>query len=180
MTVQHHAICLHGLAKKSSQMSSMQHFMEDKNICVHNLSYPSTQQDLSGLAAQLISAIKECVPHNAPTHFIGFSLGGLLLRLILTHYRPPQMGRVVQIAPPNQGSDLVDHIKHWRIFRAFFGPAGQALDTQFERIAHLFGPIDYELGVIAATQRYDWSVCWAFDSPHDGRVSVARTKVQGM
>ncbi|MDH5235750.1 MAG: alpha/beta hydrolase, partial [Gemmatimonadota bacterium] len=42
-------------------------------------------------------------------HFVGHSLGNILVRWVLTRDTlPPRVGRVVMLAPPNQGSRAAD------------------------------------------------------------------------
>ena len=45
------------------------------------------------------------------------------------------------LSPPNQGSEVVDALKHMAIFKWFNGPAGQQLGTDSNGIATRLGPI---------------------------------------
>lgn len=46
-------------------------------------------------------------------HVVGHSMGGIVARCALEEELPPNLGRVVQIAPPNQGSHMATRIGHY-------------------------------------------------------------------
>ena len=73
-----------------------------------------------------------------PVHFVGYSMGGLIIRAYLQKYRPQHLGRVVMLGTPNQGSEVADAIRHFWLYRRFYGPAGQELITDQTAFAHLF------------------------------------------
>lgn len=173
-------ILLHGLRKSAAHMRPLAQHLEAQGYDVYNIDYPSNEHDLTTLIRMLTARILALTTTSQTVHFVGFSMGALIIRGILHTYRPKSLGRVVQIGPPNQGSQLSDRLKNLWLYRKWFGPAGQELQTNQSSIQHLFGPIDYELGVIAGKQTYDLSVAWAFNSPNDGRVAIEHTKVDGM
>ena len=108
-------------------------------------------------------------------------MGGLLARVYVARHRPQRLGRMVMLGTPNGGSEIADRLKHIGVYRAWFGPAGQQLVTQRDAaVVAMFPPVDYPVGIIAGN-RSVYSISSAFlPKPHDGKVSVENTKLDGM
>ena len=85
------------------------------------------------------------------------------------------------LAPPNRGSEIADLVSRSLPYRAYFGPAGAQLGTvQDETLLASLGAVDYPLGVIAGDRSID-PISWLLiPGPNDGKVAVARTKVDGV
>jgi pimeloyl-ACP methyl ester carboxylesterase len=108
-------------------------------------------------------------------------MGGLLARAYLARYRPRRLGRVVMLGTPNSGSEIADRLKNVRAYRAWFGPAGQQLITERDAaLDAILPPVDYPVGIIAGS-RSVYPISSVFlPKPHDGRVSVENTRLDGM
>jgi hypothetical protein len=131
-------------------MRSLARFLESEGYPVLNVDYPSTRIPLESLIEHInkqVVAFNQ--DHQRRIHFVGYSLGGLMARGVINRYRPPNLGRVVQLAPPNQGSEVADFWKNNFLYRWIFGPAGQDLGADEKSFNRILGPVDYELGVIA-------------------------------
>ena len=107
-------------------------------------------------------------------------MGALLVRIIIHKYRFPHLGRVVQLAPPNYGSEVADFFKQNWLYQTIYGPAGQQLITDQSDIRHLFGPLNYQLGIIAGNSTIDPISSFIIPGDDDGKVSVQRTQLTGM
>ena len=105
-------------------------------------------------------------------------MGGLLARVYVARHRPKRLGRVVMLGTPNGGSEIADRLKHIGAYRAWFGPAGQQLGTQRDAaVVAMFPAVDYPVG----GNRSVHPITSAFlPRPHDGRVSVENTRLDGM
>lgn len=84
------------------------------------------------------------------------------------------------IGPPNQGSEVADALMKNPLYRYVYGPAGQQLGTRQEALSGCLGAVDYELGVIAGSRSLDPVSSWIIGQPSDGKVAIARTKLEGM
>jgi hypothetical protein len=113
-------------------------------------------------------------------HFVTHSLGGILVRQYLSGHEIDELGRVVMLGPPNQGSNAVDELEDVPGFDWLNGPAGRQLGKGDESVPLRLGPADFELGVIAGNRTIDPITSAVLDNPDDGRVSVEDTKLEGM
>lgn len=173
-------ILLHGIARSASHMEGLEKFLTAKGYIVYNLDYPSTSHTLDKLAAIVANDIRQKIKVDKPVHFVGYSMGGIVTRAILNNFRPDNLGRVVQLAAPNQGSEVADFLQNNWLYEKVYGPAGKQLITEGADIDDLLGKVDYELGVVAGNFSIDPVSSSLIPGEDDGKVSVASTKVQGM
>jgi pimeloyl-ACP methyl ester carboxylesterase len=174
-------VLLHGVFRSHRSMQSLARFLGANGYETLNLAYASRRQPIETIAGHIgpqIAAFALTIPGRL--HFVGHSMGGLVIRAYLHRSRPQNLGRVVMLGTPNQGSEVADLLKDRWAYRRFFGPAGQQLVTRLQAADQLFGPVDYELGIIAGNRTIDPISSWIIGIANDGRVSVEGTKVAGM
>jgi pimeloyl-ACP methyl ester carboxylesterase len=175
-------VLLHGISRTARSFHKMESAIERADYATLNLDYASRRKPLEALAEDIHPAIETFAGHiSGRLHFVCHSMGGLLARVYLAKHRPPNLGHVVMLGTPNGGSEIADRLKNIVLYRAFFGPAGQQLGTLRDAATMtLLPPIDYPVGIIAGN-RSIYPIASAFlPRPHDGRVSVANTKLDGM
>jgi len=177
------AVLLHGIARSSSSLAKIERALQDEGLLTLNLDYPSRRMSLEELAETIhprILGLSGSI--SGRLHFVTHSMGGLLARAYLARYRPANLGHVVMLGPPNQGSEVADILERNPLYRAFFGPAGAQLVTRRDDVmATMLGTIDYPVGIIAGRHSvYPVASFFVIKEPSDGRVSVRRTAVEGM
>jgi triacylglycerol lipase len=175
-------ILLHGLCRTSHSMTRMGRALTGAGYLVHNVSYPSRTASIQQLADDAIGrAITECQRDGATRiHFVTHSLGGIMVRSYLARHSLPSLGRVVMLAPPNQGSEVVDKLGWTFVFKWLNGPAGNELGTDTNSVPNRLGPVTYPVGVIAGDRSINWINSLLIPGRDDGKVSLERTKLAGM
>ena len=178
-----HVILLHGLCRTSASMNAMQRALTAAGYTVTNLDYPSRTASVAELSEAAIGpALAECRRHDATRiHFVTHSLGGILVRSYFgRHAATADIGNVVMLGPPNQGSEVVDRLGDWPVFSWINGPAGRELGTAPNSTPNQLGPTTLRVGIIAGIRSVNWINSLLIPGDDDGKVSVERTKLAGM
>lgn len=175
-------VLLHGLARSPRAMRPLEKRLVSEGYVVHNLAYPSRSEGPEELVRHLQDSLEKCCLESGGTlHFVTHSLGGLLARAVLAEKRPEALGRVVMIAPPSHGTELVDLYGDDWWFRLFLGPTAAALGTGATSFPTSIGPPDYELGIIAGVHpRSRHLGAGIVTGKDDGVVSLESARVEGM
>jgi len=175
-------ILLHGLCRSNASMEKMELKLKDAGFIVLNVDYPSRTATIDTLSDAAIGAalqdphLKNC----SKIHFVTHSLGGILVRSYFKRHESFRLGCVVMLGPPNQGSEVVETIGSWWSFKKLNGPAGDELGTDNASTPNMLGAVDFELGVIAGDRSINWINSMMIEGLDDGKVSVKRTRVDGM
>ena len=173
-------VFLHGLARTPSSMSRIAEAFRQQGFAIANEGYPSRQASVEELAPIAVERGLAACPEQGSVHFVTHSLGGILVRQYLATHELSRLGRVVMLAPPNQGSEVVDDFRDVPGFEAINGPAGMQLGTDGDGVPAKLGPVNFSLGVIAGTRTFNPILSQSLPNPDDGKVSVENTKVEGM
>ena len=176
-------VLLHGLIRSSSSMNKMQRELDEAGFVTANIEYPSRDHTIEELADLAVpDGLAACREHDDidTIHFVTHSLGGILVRQYLSTNEIPELGRVVMLGPPNQGSIAAEEMGDVPGFDWLNGPAGRQLGRDEKSIPLKLGPAEFELGIIAGNRTIDPITSAVLPDPEDGRVTVEETKLEGM
>lgn len=175
-------VLLHGLNRSFRAMEKMAAALQVADFSTVNVDYPSQSGPVEQIAPVAVDAgLEQCRALGAEKiHFVTHSMGGILLRWSQQTNPIRDLGRVVMLGPPNQGSEVIDETREWAIAQMFTGEAGNQLGTDEDSIPAQLGPVDFELGVIAGVKSINPFMSAILPAYDDGKVSVDGTRVLGM
>jgi len=163
-------VLLHGLQASPRIMAPMAQHLAEAGFITFNGGYPSTKAPIKSLSNYILpKAINHC-PQRGKIHVVAHSMGGLLLRA--WQDQNARIGRVVLIAAPNKGSEMVDIFGKWPFYRSLMGPAAQEITTEPTGLPKSLAPPKGEVGIIIGTRSRSWFYSALIPGPDDGRVSV--------
>lgn len=177
-------VLLHGIRRTHRSMRKIARACQSAGFATLNIDYPSSKGTIEDHAMQIAPAIITFATRFERVHLVGFSMGALVIREFLAHYRPSNLGRVVFLGPPLGGSHIADmlttHQHLSRIAPKWWGPALAELTTAHQQ-ARPQPEVDYPLGIIAgATSLFGpWSKLLN-NLPNDGLVALDNTRMEGM
>lgn len=172
-------VLLHGLGRSSTAMWLLASRIEDAGYNVQRIDYDSFRTS----PEQIIKSVEQdlaacCNPETGKVHFVGHSLGGLIIRAYLDRHPEADPGRVVLIGTPNHGTDFVDNHKD-RWWMQLAGETALSLGTDINSFPNSLPVPDYSVGVIAAF-RPDSMEQDGIPGADDGLVPVHSTFLKGM
>lgn len=158
-------VVLHGMGRTSFSMAPMQEALEKAGYDVLNIGYSSYCCGIAELGAAVRRELDEKRgPGHRTVHFVGHSLGGIIARWILAQDdRPAGVGRLVMLAPPNQGSHSADRFTP--LVGWLLEPIDELRTDSSATVRKLPPPGNVQVGIIAGR--------------HDGKLSESQTHLAG-
>jgi hypothetical protein len=172
-------VLLHGLWRGFHAMEPMARALQSEGFSTLNIPYPSGRLPIDVLSERIRRQVGE-IPGDGPIHFITHSLGGIIVRKLLDDGAPWDFGRIVMLAPPNNGSEIVDWARHKPILHRVLGPAGRALGSDGIPAALPPLPEGVEAAVIMGNRSTIPFFNSLFGDDHDGIVSAAKGRIEGL
>jgi triacylglycerol lipase len=173
-------VLVHGLMRQPASMNKMAAALEMSGYKVVNIGYPSRDHWVKELAAIVRQKVEQASADATIVHFVTHSMGGILVRQMHKTKPIEKLGRVVMLSPPNQGSEVVNKLRHLKVFKFVNGPAGQQLGTEADGFIAQLGPVDFDLGVITGDRSINWINSCMIQGKDDGKVGTESAKVEGM
>ncbi len=170
---------VHGIAPVIDPFRKTEPFLRDLGYDVVSVRYPSTRDTLQSHAAGLAQVL-ERLEGTDVVHFVTHSMGGLVIRCLLAGegaWRDRvKVGRVILIAPPNQGSAIARVLQDFQPYKFFWGKSGQQLTP---KAAANVPQARFPFITIAGGRNDGRGYNPLLDGDNDGTVTVAETLLAG-
>ena len=172
-------VLLHGLGRNDTSMWLLALRLKDAGYDVQRIGYSSLLQTPEEILTDVSLKINQCCQkHSHSVHFVGHSLGGLMVRAYLQNNRVDNLGRVVLMGTPNKGTELADYFSNgWLI--NLLGPTAKALGTDDNSFPKSLDAPYYPVGIIAGEVKGELNDP-VIPGKDDGLVSVEATKIDDM
>ena len=173
-------LLLHGLWRSVGAMEPLARGLRERGYGTVNFPYASMWWRLETAAARVRRWVEEELApgeDGRKVHLVTHSLGGIVTRKLIEEERPSWLGRVVMLAPPNQGSEIVDWLGP--LGRWTLGPVSRNLRTAAGDARPPL-PEGAEVGVVMGSKSQIPFFRRLLEADNDGIVSVERGRLDGM
>jgi pimeloyl-ACP methyl ester carboxylesterase len=165
-------VLTHGLWAPGVLMRPLARRLEGAGFRCHTFSYLGTARTLENHIERLVRFAHAI----GPAHFVGHSLGGLVVMEALARHRDLAAGRVVLLGTSARGNFAGRRLARHAVGRRMLGasvPLWRERDSRWTRAE--------SLGVIAGSRPFGLGVLLGrLEGPSDGVVTVEETSIEGM
>lgn len=183
--INENVIVVHGFGQNEKGMAFITDNLTGSGYKTCALNYKTVGHSIESIQNQVTEQINHCFARfNNPnkTHFIGHSLGGLMIRQYLadtpTAFSTHKIDKVIMMGTPNHGSPISDAYQKKSVL-GLLGEMSLALGTDKGDFAQSLPLPSYKTGIIAGNK--PWRITQkAFNEPNDGLVPVSSTRLPNM
>jgi pimeloyl-ACP methyl ester carboxylesterase len=173
-TFDDHVVLVHGLWMRGFTLLTLSRRLKREGFSVETFDYASVFNSPDVSVEKLVRTAH--LSKSKKIHFVGHSLGGLMVLQALQREPELAKGRVVCLGSPLRGSAVARSIG--KLPGGSFA-IGKSLPILTEGIERWSGK--QEVGAVAGRLPYGLGAAiGALSSPHDGTVSVSETKLAGL
>ena len=135
----HMIVMIHGLFDSKNIFKPLWRAALANKFCAAAVNYPSSQKSLDAHVSQFEMFLNNLVDINEVS-FVTKGVGALILRELLNRQnmewrKKIKINRIVEIAPPNQGSKLFAKLCNFKLANLVFGP--MLKDATPKKVAYL-------------------------------------------
>lgn len=112
-------VLVHGLWLSGWSMGFIARQLRRHGYTTYQFSYPTVRNTLRE-NAEALRAFSDSI-EDSMVHFVGHSLGGVVIRAMLYHCAPARPGRVVTLGSPHDGSRVAQVLSQWNWGKKILG-----------------------------------------------------------
>jgi len=148
----------------------------DFGFSVHPFRYPTVSTPINDVTARLQAFVQQLGPPST-LHFIGHSLGGLVVYRFFERYPDQPPGRIVFLGTPALGSLAASRVAGMRWAAPLLG---RGMSAELLAEPSRKWALSRDLGIIAGTRSVGLGQFFArFNGASDGTVAVSETRLAG-
>ncbi|MTI11061.1 DUF7379 domain-containing protein [Curvivirga aplysinae] len=178
--VSHLVIFVHGILRSAGSFAFLEKQLRQAGYKTTAISYASTRLTIEEHAENL-NILLDQLGNVEKVSFVSHSMGGLVLRQALGTRDLDEdvfeIGNVVMIAPPNQGSQIADELKGNLFYQLVYGVSGQQLTSD---TASNFPLLTMPVGIIAGVSSSDEGYNLFVKGNDDMVVSLEEAHLEGV
>ena len=171
-----HVVYVHGLWLPGEESLLLRHRLSQEfSLTLHSLRYSAVLSGMDAITARLQEVVRGLAAPEV--HFIGHSLGGLILYRYFERFPQHPPGRVVFLGVPSVGSRAAERAARFAPVAHLMGQSviDELLFAGERRWSH-----PQQLGIVAGTQPLGVGQLLAnFHEDNDGTVAVSETHIAG-
>lgn len=168
-------IVAHGLWMPGWETAPLRRRLESAGFDTHLFRFRTVNATLSQNAARLERFSRE-VPGDR-LHYLGYSLGGVVVVEMLSTYHPAREGRVVCLAAPLRGTKTGADLARFDLGRRL---VGRSIEELLDRGGLSPWSEPRDLGIIAGRRSFGTGKFFgSLPRPNDGTVAVEETRLEG-
>ena len=171
-----HVVYVHGLWLPGEESLVLRHHLaQEFALELHLFRYFGASESMSDITVRLAALVRELAAPEV--HFVGHSLGGLVIYRLLERFPEQPPGRVVFLGVPCVASRAAERAGVFAPLAHLMGPTVQEelLTPHERRWSHA-----RQLGVVAGNQPLGLGQFLAhFDEENDGTIAVSETRLPG-
>ena len=169
-------VYVHGLWMPGEESLILRHRLAHEfSLELHSFRYSATASGMGEITERLDAFVRDL--RSTVVHFVGHSLGGLVIYRLLERFPEQPEGRVVFLGTPCIGSRAAQRAGR-------FGPVahlmGQSVAEELLKSTQRRWGYARPLGIIAGTQPIGFGqLLAAFHEDNDGTIAVSETRMPG-
>ena len=177
-------VVLHGLGRTRSSMENLCSYLRrHSDFEVLAMGYASTREGISDHAAALAKVIQH-LEGVQRIHLVAHSMGNIVIRRYLARsaadgHVDARLGRIVMLAPPNNGARIASRLRENKLFQLVMGASGTELGQSPEEFERELAIPSCQFGIIAGGTGDDGGYSPLLDGDDDLLVTVAETRLPG-
>lgn len=167
-------VLVHGLWLPSWTMAFLAYRLRRAGFATAIFPYPTVKRSLAENAAALAAFVRPYTAHG-PVHYVGYSLGGVVLRALCAAHPFSCHTRVVTLGSPHQGSAAARSLARFALGRRMLG---RSIGDVCAHLPAGWPPAVGAWGTIAGSLEVGLGRAIArLDTPNDGTVAASEARL---